>query len=128
MRNCNQCGKCCIKYGGSDLSASQQDIELWEQFQPEIFQYVNNNKIWYQPTTNKPLKLCPWLEKSPDNNIYFCKIYFDRPEDCKFYPVTIEQMMNDGCEMLEQKDLKNPKSAQQKLDYLMEDSRPSIHY
>ena len=27
-----------------------------------------------------------------------CDIYYDRPDECKYYPVTIEQMINDECD------------------------------
>ena len=77
------------------------------------------------PNTGKQLDVCPWLRKVPDQNIYTCDIYHDRPNDCKYYPVTIEQMINDACEMLEPRDLANPSEAQNTLDKLMSDSRPS---
>jgi Fe-S-cluster containining protein len=61
----------------------------------------------------------------PDQNKYTCDIYHDRPEDCKHYPITIAQMVKDECEMLEVKDLANPKQAQKSLDNIMTDSRPN---
>ncbi len=76
------------------------------------------------PGTGKQLKICPWLKKLPDENKYTCDIYFDRPDDCKFYPVTINDMVKDECEMLEKRDLANPNQAQKSLDKLMADSRP----
>jgi len=83
------------------------------------------------PDTAKQLELCPWLRELPDQRLpdlkkYTCDIYHDRPGDCRYYPVTIEQMMEDECEMLEAKDLLNPKQAQKKLDLLMADSRPAL--
>ena len=69
---------------------------------------------------------CPWLQKAPDQEKYSCSIYYDRPDECKHYPVTIEEMQRDGCEMLEGRDLKNPKQAQRALDKLMSDSRPPV--
>ena len=74
------------------------------------------------PQTGEQLKICPWLRK--EKNFYTCVIYFDRPNDCKYYPVTIEQMINDECEMIEDRDLEKPEQAQKKLDKLMADSRP----
>jgi len=79
-----------------------------------------------EPNTGKQLELCPWLRKQENQNIYTCDIYFDRPDDCKHYPVTIEQMIEDECEMIEKRDLVNPKHAQKILDKLMMDSRPPI--
>ena len=78
------------------------------------------------PVTGMQLELCPWLQKAPDRNVFTCDIYYDRPDDCRSYPVAIEQMINDECEMLEAKDLVDPKSAQKALDVLMKDSRPAF--
>ncbi|MBL4765930.1 MAG: YkgJ family cysteine cluster protein [Colwellia sp.] len=129
MKDCNQCGKCCIKYGGGDLAATKEEIDLWEIFNPEIFKFVKNNEIWFDPTSGSKLKMCPFLEVVPqknvlDSNMYTCSIYLDRPEDCRHYPSLIAEMIRDECEMIEIIDLDNPKKAQIKLDILMEDSRP----
>jgi len=124
MKECNQCGKCCIKYSNDGLSASASEIELWEIFRPDIYHYVSAGKIWMSPDTGKQLETCPWLRKMPDQSKYICAIYQDRPDDCKYYPVTIEQMVADECEMLDVHDLANPKQAQKTLDKLMADSRP----
>lgn len=124
MKDCNQCGKCCTKYSNGGLSASASEIKLWDIFRPDIYSYVSGGNIWMNPDTGKPLELCPWLSKLPNQNKYICDIYNDRPDDCKYYPVTIEQMINDECEMLEAQDLIRPKQAQKNLDKLMADSRP----
>lgn len=124
VKECNQCGKCCIKYGNGGLSVSEDEIKFWDVFRPEIYDYVNDGKIWIDPVTGKQLERCPWLRKQPNQNIYTCDIYYDRPDDCKYYPVTIEQMINDECEMIETRDLANPTQAQKTLDKLMIDSRP----
>ncbi len=126
MKECNQCGKCCSKYSNGGLSASASEIEWWEIYRPDIARYVSHGKIWVNPETKQLTELCPWLRKAPDQNIYTCAIYLDRPDDCKYYPVTIEQMINDECEMLEAHDLTKPKQAQKTLDRLMADSRPSF--
>jgi Fe-S-cluster containining protein len=76
------------------------------------------------PNTGEQLKRCPWLRQLPDQNKFTCDIYHDRPEDCKDYPVTIDQMIEDECEMLEVKDLANPKQAQKTLDKINSDNRP----
>ena len=124
MKECNQCGKCCINYSNGGLSASASEIESWENSRPDIARYVSDGKIWMDPDTGKQLELCPWLNKLPNENKYICDIYYDRPDDCKFYPVTIENMIKDECEMLEERDLNYPKQAQETLDNLMSDSRP----
>lgn len=126
MKNCNQCGKCCIKYSNGGLSASEEEIKHWDIFNPDIYKYVLNGKIWFNPDTAEQIDVCPWLRKSSHENIYTCDIYYDRPDDCKFYPVTIEQMIQDECEMMENRDLSNPKQAQKSLDKLMAYSRPPL--
>ncbi len=76
------------------------------------------------PATGKQMELCPWLRKLPNQNKYICDIYYDRPDDCKYYPVSIDQMVADECDMLEVQDLAEPKQAQKTLNKLMADSRP----
>ena len=126
MKDCNQCGKCCIKYSRGGLSASKSEIQLWDEFRPQIRAFVRHGKIWMDPESGESLELCPWLRKAPNEEIYSCDIYYDRPDDCRSYPVTIEQMVNDSCEMLEPKDLERPKLAQSQLDSLMQNSRPAF--
>jgi len=135
LKACNQCGKCCIKYGDGALSATQEEIDLWEIFNPEIFQYVKKDEIWFDPTSGLKLTACPFLDNpfldiatktTPhEKNKYTCSIYLSRPEDCRHYPSLIPEMIRDECEMIEAIDLDNPKKAQIKLDELMQDSRPS---
>ena len=129
MKDCNQCGKCCIKYGGGDLSATQEEVDLWEVFNPEIFDYVKNNEIWFEPQSGKKFERCPFLDIAPRKDAlasdkYTCSIYINRPEDCRLYPSLINEMIRDECEMIEVVDLGNHKKAQIKLDKLMADSRP----
>lgn len=131
MKDCNQCGKCCLAYGGGSLSATVQEIDGWELFNPAIAEYVADGKIWMDPVTGKQLTRCPWLELMPDSSgssqpKYGCSIYHDRPQDCRHYPVLIADMIRDGCEMLEDGDMGSPDEAQLALDKLMTDSRPPL--
>ena len=127
MKECNSCGKCCIKYSNGALSASKQEIELWEAFNPEIAEYTHKGEIWADPATGKLLELCPFLREQTVVNTskvrYTCAIYYDRPDDCKYYPSNVQEMIADECEMLEPSDLKDLKKAQAKLDIIMIDSR-----
>ncbi|MDR9830477.1 YkgJ family cysteine cluster protein [Vibrio sp. FNV 38] len=132
MKECTQCGKCCIKYSDGDLAATKEEIDLWELFNPDIFEYVKGNQIWFDPASGERLKLCPFLvvlpkQRQQDQDKYTCSIYLDRPEDCRHYPSSINEMVRDECEMIEAVDLDNPKKAQAKLDLLMKDSRPSSY-
>ena len=125
MKDCNQCGKCCINYGGGGLTATKEEIDLWEIFNPEIYEYVRDGEIWFDPKSGTRFKQCPFLEVEPKTNalakdVYTCSIYLDRPEDCRLYPSLVSEMIRDECEMIEAKDLQHPKQAQIMLDLLME--------
>ena len=126
MKECNSCGKCCIKYSNGALSASKQEIELWEVFTPAIAEYVHKGAIWADPKSGKLLELCPFLRLAESNKTsqvkYSCDIYFDRPDDCKYYPSNVQEMILDGCEMIEASDLNDLKKAQAKLELIMTDS------
>lgn len=129
MKACTQCGRCCIAYSNGGLSASTADIEGWEAFNPNIMEYVRNGEIWMDPASGEQLERCPWLEEQPAKDgsatvLYGCRIYLDRPEDCRHYPTSISEMIRDDCEMLEVQDLDKPKKAQVELDKIMQDSRP----
>ncbi len=126
MKACNQCGKCCKNYSDEGLSATTSELDYWETFRPDIFNYVNDGKIWTDPSSGQQLTRCPWLRQMPGQKKYTCDIYHDRPEDCKHYPVTIDQMTEDECEMLELNDLAHVKQAQKTLDEIMSDSRPPV--
>jgi Fe-S-cluster containining protein len=76
------------------------------------------------PKTGKQMLRCPWLRKLPKQDKYVCRIYYNRPDECRHYPVSVEEMIRDECEMLEPKDFVDRKQAQRALDKLMSDSRP----
>jgi len=122
MKECNACGKCCIKYGSGGLSVTLQELDLWQEDAPKLLEYVNEGQIWFHPTTKQALAVCPWLELADDTGRYHCAIYFNRPDDCRYYPSSIEEMIRDDCEMLEPKDKRNPKQAQKSLALIMKDS------
>ena len=131
MKECNQCGKCCLHYSDGGLSATAEEIEGWQVFNPAIAEYVSDGKIWMDPGSGQQLTRCPWLEELPEvpgsNAIkYGCRIYHNRPQDCRHYPVSIADMVRDDCEMIEVSDLDAPKEAQITLDLLMVDSRPPL--
>jgi uncharacterized protein len=128
MKDCNQCGRCCELYGDGGLSASASEIDWWATYRPDIFNHVSGGKIWISPVTGKQMVRCPWLRKLPKQDKYICRIYYDRPDDCKHYPVSIDQMIRDECEMLEPRDLLDPNQAQRTLDNLMADSRPPVDW
>lgn len=128
MKDCTQCGKCCIKYGKGALFASEQEIAQWELFDPDIFAYVANNEIWVDPETGIKLDRCPFLNPIPSNATdsdikYTCGIYESRPEDCRQYPSLLFEMVADECEMIEVGDLENPRLAQKYLTQIINENR-----
>ena len=127
MKDCTQCGKCCINYSDGGLSATADEIARWEDERPDIARFVHNGRIWMDPETGAQLTRCPWLQCAPDGVTYSCAIYLVRPEDCRVYPVAVEDMIKDGCEMLEPSDMTDPERAQRTLDRLMSDSRPPLN-
>ncbi|HSG91366.1 MAG TPA: YkgJ family cysteine cluster protein [Pseudomonadales bacterium] len=131
MKDCNQCGKCCIRYGGDGLSATAEEVAYWQAFRPAIADHVRDGQIWRDPATGAALDACPWLEVLTEDPVsgpitYGCRIYDDRPEECRHYPTAIAEMVRDGCEMIELRDLDAPRKAQVALDRLMADSRPPL--
>ena len=125
MKDCNQCGKCCIKYGDGALSATAEEIDSWEHYHPHIYQYVKGDDIWYDPETGEQLTRCPFLELAPSQgkNKFTCAIYQQRPEDCRLYPSNIPEMIRDECEMIEIRDLQDIKKAYSSLNDIMQHSR-----
>lgn len=120
MRECNSCGKCCIKYGNGRLSASLEDIDIWSSFMPEVSNYVSNGKIWVDPNTEELLSKCPWLRLEEGQTQYTCAIYQNRPEDCRAYPANVADMVADECEMIEDIDLLDLQKAERARSKLVD--------
>ena len=66
MKECNQCGKCCIHYSDGGLSATQDEIDWWQASRPDIYQYVRDGEIWADPNSGERLKRCPFLQLVDD--------------------------------------------------------------
>ena len=122
MKDCNACGKCCVKYGGQGLTVSKKELGQWEDDAPELLNYTQDGKIWFDIKTKQPLQACPWLKPTEDSKVFHCEIYYDRPNDCRYYPSTLDEMIRDECEMIQPKDLRQPKQAVKDLEFIMKDS------
>ena len=123
MKACNACGKCCVKYSNGQLSASEQDVSIWESLRPDIANFVRDGNIWFSPESGELIERCPWLIKDTASGRYLCEIYADRPEDCRVYPSNISDMVKDECEMLEAHDLNDLKQAKIQLERIMSEDR-----
>lgn len=117
MKPCTQCGRCCLNYADGGLAVAPSDLEHWATHRLDISEYVFGGEIWFSPETRERLTRCPWLEESAGR--YTCAIYEDRPEDCRSYPVLVEDMVRDECEMLEDRDRRDLAQAQSRLNLLM---------
>lgn len=97
---CTQCGKCCEKYGHS-LQATAADIEQWRRKAPWILDYVDEDlgDLWINPVTRDEVYRCPWIGSAQGKAV--CRIYEHRPAVCRNYPVDIEQMRKDDCEIVQ---------------------------
>lgn len=107
MQPCNFCGKCCKHGEGSGLgSATTNDIKLWKRERPDILNYAPPPlyDLWVSPITGEETRRCPWLRKLPKKDKFICRIQQVKPEVCHNYPVNVQQMIEDGCEMLEPQD------------------------
>ena len=114
MRACTGCGKCCVKYGaGAGLGCATDNDIARLSVRPDISVYIHPSlgDLWISPVTGEETARCPWLRKLPGRQLYKCRIHDVRPDICRDYPVNIQQMIEDECEMLEPGD--HQKSRQQ---------------
>ena len=105
MKDCNQCGKCCINYPYGLGCATDADLARLEAAgRDDVLAWIPKTvpDYWISPITGNEADRCPWLRKMPNQQKYKCLIYDVRPDVCRIYPVDIEQMLKDKCEMLEE--------------------------
>ena len=57
-------------YGNGGLSATDSEIDWWDNYRPDIASYVSGGKIWISPVTGKQMVRCPWLRKLPNQEEY----------------------------------------------------------
>ena len=105
---CTGCGKCCEKYG-ANLQADGEDIERWKAEASEVIDYVaiffrntghECGDLWIDPNTGDEMTHCPWLVRDRRRKIPFrCAIHPMRPNVCRDYPISLEQAIQDGCEI-----------------------------
>jgi len=113
MKPCNGCGKCC-EYGGNGRlgGIDQAQVDLWSTTKPELLSYIQQEAddhylIWVHPQTGALLETCPWLIEGENGLKFQCAIHDVKPSACLGYPISILQMMRDGCEIWEESDNQN---------------------
>jgi len=108
--SCEECGSCCVQYGGNDF-ATEKDIKRWiHELRLDILQFCEgwnewcfehyieepvkvisyltnggNYVFWRNPLTKEPLGLCPFLRKKYGKSQFECLIYNTRPKTCREY-------------------------------------------
>ncbi len=103
---CNNCGICCKKYVGS-LMATVEDMKRWEDEErddilertfllADEFHHFRDDQLiadlWITKQGNEP-HACPWWHRSTG-----CRIHDTKPQQCRDYPISLEQAVRDGCE------------------------------
>lgn len=102
---CNGCGKCCLDSSYMlNLPATLSDIRRWrKEGREDILEYVDFlgegvYDLWVKE--GKSLPRCPFVRKDRNKPTYHCTIHETRPQACRGYPVTAEQMVKLGCEIV----------------------------
>ncbi|OIQ63228.1 flagellin N-methylase [mine drainage metagenome] len=105
---CTRCGKCCTNASYMlTLFATPNDILRWRRegrsdilrYAP-VFQEIGSADLWIDPVSGNELSRCPFLKRSRGaGGKYLCSIHETRPDVCRGYPYSMEQMREDGCEI-----------------------------
>jgi len=102
---CTRCGKCCTNENYMmTLTASAKDVARWRrEGRDDILRYVAQVGLgFYDLWVDDGVELarCPFLRKDRGAATYRCRIHETRPETCRRYPVSYEQMVADECEII----------------------------
>ena len=102
---CTGCGKCCIDSSYMlNLPATLSDIRRWKkEGREDILEYVDFvgegvYDLWVKD--GKSMLRCPFVRKNRGKPTYRCTIHDTRPAACRGYPLTAEQMVELGCEIV----------------------------
>jgi Fe-S-cluster containining protein len=110
--SCRQCGKCCQNLDYHN-EVTKEDMAHWKQAgRTDIMDWVgvfrkdDQNtvyRIWMKPGTREFAETCPFLQKKPHKNQWFCRIHDDKPQICRQYPVSKKHALMTGCPGFEPK-------------------------
>jgi len=104
--SCRQCGKCCqtLDYHNE---VTADDVARWQRTGRTdimdwvgVFQKDGRNavyRIWIKPGTREFAEVCPFLQKKPHKNQWFCRIHDVKPRICRQYPVSKKHAIMTGC-------------------------------
>ena len=106
---CTRCGKCCLPESGymDTLSATTADMRRWRrEKRADILAYADDfgrtsggADLWFKPD-GRECSRCPFVRRERGRQTYRCGIYETRPEVCRDYPISYEQMELIGCEII----------------------------
>jgi Fe-S-cluster containining protein len=108
---CTRCGKCCLKESYMlSLNATGDDVRRWRnEGRADILRYaeVIGGKepwadLWVKPESGEECTRCPFVRKDRGEPTYSCRIHSTRPQVCRNYPGSYDQMAKDGCEIIEE--------------------------
>ena len=102
VRECTQCGKCCKKYGGVLATVGREEYERLPDHAKKYAGPLGDNGRLYDLWVKDGYDCdrCPFLKKRRGIWIHECSIYDCRPDVCRNYPVSLDQAIDDGCEMV----------------------------
>ena len=95
----------------NDVTAG--DVARWQQADRTdimdwvgVFRKNGQNtiyRIWMKPGTREFAETCPFLQKKPHKNQWFCQIHDAKPQICRQYPVSKKHALMTGCPGFEPK-------------------------
>ena len=103
---CKQCGNCCLTLIYFD-SLTTEDVDTWKRAgRKDILEWVGVfpkddqepvYRVWMKPGTREFVQGCPFLQKKPHENLWFCRIQDVKPKFCRQYPLSRKHAIMTGC-------------------------------
>ncbi len=103
---CRQCGQCCLMLD-YHLECTANDYQRWQDLgRDDILKWVRClqpdkraavYRIWFEPGTEGPARVCPFLQKVSGGEKRVCRIHAVKPEICRQYPFTRKHALMTGC-------------------------------
>lgn len=83
------------------LRATEDDIARWEaEGRDDILAYESLGDLWIKEDGTECTR-CPFLRRDRGAPTYRCRIHDTKPHTCANYPVSYDQMVQDGCEIVD---------------------------
>jgi Fe-S-cluster containining protein len=103
---CKQCGNCCRTLIYFD-ALTPEDVDAWRQAnRDDILEWIAEfpkadcktvYRVWMKPGTREFAKGCPFLDKNPHENLWYCRIQDVKPKFCRQYPLSRKHALMTGC-------------------------------